>query len=1159
MSHSWPASAAAGATTAISPPPRRRWCRRLLLLAAVGLFLAVYLAPAVVAHTSLRNQLARTAAAGLDGTLTVGSVSLGWFTPVELRNVTLTDRQGRPVLIVPRIVTRRTLVGLLWDRTEWGEVVAEAPTVEIVCSPAGTNAEEVFRRLVQTSPGAVARRPSITLRVTGGRLTLHDATTGQPGEWGDLEATVRVPAQPDEPVTVQLSGSAPGRFMAELSFGETNRLRLAADGLAWENLSPLLGRWVPGLTAGGSGTAELTVSWNEQTASVEGTLAATDLRLSGSVLHGDTLRLAAARLPLRLSVSGPNLHVERAELASDLATIAFRGTLDTSGSWDRLLDRPGLKLEATVDLARLAGSLPRLLHVREGTEFRGGSLVVALESHATQSGTTWSGRLTTSALRAVRHGREIVWDSPVFVEFAGRVRPDEWPHIDRLVCRSEFLAVNARVGPGTVRAAANVHLDKLAARLADFVDLDGRTLDGQAHLWLTADRHPAGEFRAEGGIDLLGFVLGWGDATGWGWGEPELKGRWMAAGLWPDAGPPSVQSGRAVLSAAADELHVTLAEPVPDVWQPRSGRLDVRVCGELARWRNRLLPLVPALADYRVAGSATARGTVYLDDDGVRVSGLSLEVEGPRFRGAGLNLAEPKLTAAADIRFDRRTSTVTFDGLRLHSPPLSVADGRLVIESPPERPTIVSGQGACVTDLNRLGLTTGLFAVADGSQSLHGRGSGPLRFRRAAGVTTFAFALDVTDFALGRRAAPDWTEPALRLEAEGSYARPTDTLTITTARWERPGLAVTVSGTLGRFATTTEADLTGTLSYDLTRLTPRLREWLGESVTATGRGTRPVSLRGSLTPPAPPGRPSNPYAAVTAHLSLGWDSARLYGFELGPGELRVRLSDGVARANPVTATFGGGRVVLRPTAVLDPPPGVLTFAPGRVVDRARLTPEVLATALGYAVPALARANRVEGEVSLVLGDNRVPLTDPRQATAQGTLVLHRATATPGPVVAVVARLLGADSPTETLTLANDQAVPVRIAHGRVFHDNLTLKLGGSTVTTSGSVGFDGSLDLVAEVPVSGTLPGLKNAPLVAKALAGKRVAVPIRGTLDQPALDPQAFRAAVVKLAQETSRDVGRELLQRELEKMFPGGLPPLPPPAARPGGWLRPLLLPKK
>lgn len=1157
MSHPLPESAATGRT--VPAPPSARWWRRhrRLLLLSAGFVLAIYFAPAVVAHTSLCNRLARAAAAGLNGTLTVGSASLGWFAPVELRNVTLTDPRGRPVLVVPRVVTRRTLVGLLWDRTEWGEVVAEAPAVEIVCSPEGTNAEEVFRGLIQTPSVSGTARPAVTLRVTGGRLILRDATTDRSGEWGDLEATVRVPARRDEPVTVELNGSAPGRFTAELSLGDTNRLRLVAEGVAWENLSPLLGRWIPGLTAAGSGTAELTASWDRHAACIEGTVAATDLRLSGPVLHGDTLYLTAARLPLRLTVSGSTLRVERAELTSDLATATFRGSLDTSGSWEQLLDQPDLRLDATIDLARLAGCLPRLLHVREGTEFRGGSLTVTVEGRVTDQGTAWSGRLTTSALRAVRYGREIVWDSPVSVEFAARVRPDEWPHIERLICRSEFLAVNARLGPEMVRAAANVHLDKLAARLADFVNLAGRTLDGQAHVWLTADRQPGGEFRAEGGIDVQGFILGWGDQSGWG--EPELKGRLTAAGVWPDAGPPSVQSGRAVLIAAADELHITLSEPVPDVWQPRTGRLDVRLSGELARWRNRLVPLIPALADYRIAGVATGRGTIQLDDDGVRVTGLSLEVDGPRFQGAGLNLAEPKLTAAADVRMDRRSGSVSFDGLRLRSPPLSVADGQLVIESPPEGVMVVSGQGTCVTDLNRLGLTTGLFTVADGSQSLHGRGSGPFRFRRVAGVTTFALAWDVTDFALGRRAAPDWTEPALRLEAEGSYARPTDTLTITTARWERPGLAVTVSGTLGQFATTTEADLTGTIRYDLARLTPRLRQWLGEPVAATGRDTRPVSLRGSLTPPARPGRPSNPYAAVTAHLSLGWDSARLYGFELGPGELRVRLADGVARANPVTATFGGGRVVLQPTAVLDPPPGVLTFAPGRAVDRARLTPEALATALGYAVPAFAKANRVEGEVSLVVGDNRIPLADPRHATAQGTLILHRATATPGPVVAVVARLLGADSPTLTLTLANEQAVPVRVDHGRVFHDKLTLKLGGSTVATSGSVGFDGSLDLMVEVPVPGTLPGLKHAPLVAKALTGKRVAVPIRGTLDQPALDPQAFRAAVVKLAQEAARDVGRDWLQRELEKVFPGSPLPLPPPASRPGGWLRPLLPPKK
>jgi hypothetical protein len=274
-------------------------------------------------------------------------------------------------------------------------------------------------------------------------------------------------------------------------------------------------------------------------------------------------------------------------------------------------------------------------------------------------------------------------------------------------------------------------------------------------------------------------------------------------------------------------------------------------------------------------------------------------------------------------------------------------------------------------------------------------------------------------------------------------------------------------------------------------------------------------------------------AALNADVRLGWDSLHAYGFDVGRGELHGTLTNGVGRVNPITATFGGGKVTLQPTLRLDIVPGWVTFAKGKIVERAKLTPAVCASAVGYALPAIANAGKAEGEISIVLDDNRIPFADVNTAIVRGQLLIHKATVSPGPVVSEIAKILGADS--VTMTLANETTVPVRVDKGRVYHQNFTVKLGAYTVATSGSVGFDETLDLIADVPIPGGLPGIKNSPLLAKALTGKRVKVPIKGTLAKPALDPKLFQAAVAKLARDAATDVGKELLNKELEKLFPG------------------------
>ena len=138
---------------------------------------------------------------------------------------------------------------------------------------------------------------------------------------------------------------------------------------------------------------------------------------------------------------------------------------------------------------------------------------------------------------------------------------------------------------------------------------------------------------------------------------------------------------------------------------------------------------------------------------------------------------------------------------------------------------------------------------------------------------------------------------------------------------------------------------------------------------------------------------------------------------------------------------------------------VLTVKPGRLVDHAKLTPAALSQALGFALPAFANATKADGLVSFDAADTRVPLSNPDAAAVRGTLTVHSAAVTPGPIISEVATLLGVQQ--TTLTLPAEQAVPVQLENGRVYHDNFAVLLGQTTVTSSGSVGLGRSLALDA--------------------------------------------------------------------------------------------------
>ena len=1144
-------------TAASSPTPapvsrRRRWLRRLLPLVTL-LVLGTWFAPAIVANTGLRNRFARQALADVRGSVDVGGASLGWFSPVELRDVTIKDEAGRTLVSVPKITSQKTLLELARNQAEPGEFALEAPTVAVVCEKGTTNLEAAFAEHLKGDKPAGPTRTPVSIRVTGGTLTLTDGDTGKTASVEDIAATVTVPASRAEPVTAKLT-AATGKLGAEVSLGDSGSAKVVCVGFPLDALAPLVKRADPGLTLAGAATADLRVKWGRDALSVVGTASAKSFALSTPGFNGDTLRLDSADLPLDVELAGREVRVRKFDLACDAGTLSVAGTFDPEQA-EKLFAQSGVSVTANVDLARLAAKLPKLLRVKDGTEVREGKLEVKVASKADGAGAVWEGKVNASALKGVREGKPIAWEQPLNVEFAGRYAPGQLPTFDKLVVTSDFIAVNARTTPETVQAAANIYLHRLGTRLAEFIDLGGVALDGEASATLVGRREPDGTFSAAGGVELKNFAFT--DRAGKGLREPALKLQLSASGKAPANGPVELKTATVALTAAGDELHVSLLEPVSDLKKLASGAVDVRVGGDLARWKARAAA-VAKIPPYQMSGTLAASGKAQFAGERITVDRLTVGLTNIKFRGAGLNIDEPTAGAVGDLTFTRATESATLTKVTLTSAPLSVTSGTLAFEL--KDAVTVSGNGQCAVDLNRLGATVKLFADARGPDALYGRGTGPLRFRYASEATTFGGALDVTGFAYGPKDKFVWAEPALRLEVDGTYTESADSVSLAVAKLDRPGFVLDAKGSVAKITTTRDVNFTGTVRYDWAKLTPLAREFVGGNFTATGTGARDFVVNGQLSPAGaqvasalPPPEPKGPitlkapgasapkspaagpglFVAMNGEAALGWDSIKAYGFDIGAGELRAKMTKGVAAVAPVTATFCGGRVTLAPTVKLDTAPGEVLLAKGPVVERAKLTPQATAGALGYALPAIANAGQAEGEISASLEECRITLGDFTQTNAKGTLVIHKATVGASPVAAEVAKLLGAKA--TTMTLATEETVPVQVAGGRVHHQNFAFKVSGTTFRTSGSVGFDNTLDLVVDVPIPKELPALKNNPLLVKAVAGKVVKVPVRGTLSKPVIDPKAFEQAIVALAREGAKDVGKELLEKELNKLFPG------------------------
>ena len=179
--------------------------------------------------------------------------------------------------------------------------------------------------------------------------------------------------------------------------------------------------------------------------------------------------------------------------------------------------------------------------------------------------------------------------------------------------------------------------------------------------------------------------------------------------------------------------------------------------------------------------------------------------------------------------------------------------------------------------------------------------------------------------------------------------------------------------------------------------------------------------------------------------------------------------------------------------------------------------------LKYVAPMMADATRIDGQLSVDLAHAKIPVTEPKAGNVAGVVAVHRAQLRPGPLAdqflvpaAEIKSLLGKQAFNgeplgggRAFMTVDNQNIEFQMVEGRVYHRNMQIAVQDVIITTNGSVGFDQSIDMVAQIPLrdqwfsdTGVLRGLK----------GQVIQVPIKGTLEKPSLEKGAIRELAKKL-----------------------------------------------
>jgi hypothetical protein len=267
---------------------------------------------------------------------------------------------------------------------------------------------------------------------------------------------------------------------------------------------------------------------------------------------------------------------------------------------------------------------------------------------------------------------------------------------------------------------------------------------------------------------------------------------------------------------------------------------------------------------------------------------------------------------------------------------------------------------------------------------------------------------------------------------------------------------------------------------------------------------------------------------LTGDFGISWQHVKAYGADVGPADVRANLKGGRVAIDPIATSLNQGTLRLSPNIRIDPAPSELLLPAGPVIQNAKITPAMTASGLGYTLPLLANATTIEGELSLSLKGAKVPLDDAAKSQVEGVMMLHHAKVGPGPLITELLGILKTASPHSFI---RDNQVAFKVDKGRVYHDNLEILFSDNMkVRSTGSVGFDGSLNMIAEVPIPQRLLGNIKIP---PTLARQTIKLPITGTIERPRIDPRAMQDAIAQIGRDAAKDAAGSLLQKGLDKLL--------------------------
>jgi len=1070
-----------------APKPRRRLAGLLALALAIPVSAVLALPWGLGTRTGRLWLLGKANAALAPGRLDLAGLSFSWFGPTRLTGLVLRNAKGEGVVAAPRATWDRNLGQILFRRPDLGTLHLDRPEIHAERSPDGSI------DLYETLRPVIGKDPETSLRIEApdGRLRFRGEGVGEPVVADHAAVSITIAPRPG-PVTwrVRLAHGAPASTLEVVGRAEQTppRVELRVTGHDWPWSVTKGGLTVAGRLDGESHAVKASGRWQSRG---EATIRRFDA--AGTGLAGDRVRVDRVQGVWDLGETDAGWSVRRLELDSPLVTLRAGGAAPVAGAGAAGVG----EVTGRVDLAALAAQIPHALRLREGVSVETGTAEVRVATSRVEGVGVVDASAKVSDLRARDRGKPFTLRDPATL-VARLKRPGGTVVVERLSAETPYLRAEAR-GDLTrgVTWTATLDLAGLQRQLRELVDFGAADLAGKGTL--SGDYHAdAGRFRGRLTGDLRGLRI-----AGVGPAPVERDAVAMEARFDGPAADNGLPNGwaeaHARLTSGGVAAEVTAHAEGPNVTAVVSGPVD--------------LPERPARAEARVGAR--------WDGASVRLDPVVLTLA-PTDPGAGAST----LRLAARGRFDRSRGELT-----LAPAGEAARTGGIDLGADGVRVSGLTGSGGLRVDVGLVGDVAALAPwLRSAPEALRGRWSARGSGRPADDGLHLAARLDVEGLAWGTDRDRDGEPVGLAVRAlvprEGGRVDLSEL--VVKSRYATLDASGRVDDPGGRRL----AELTGTLTPDWGVMNAWLTAHVEPGARVAGE-PRAVRVKAPLD--------ATWRDALDGEVGVSLTAAEVYGLKIGAAEIALRARAGGLTVEPIDTTVNGGKLHVEAKVRTGELGTAVVLGPGSSLTGVQVNDEVSRRVLSFVAPVLNNATRVRGRVSAEVTEAVFPVGGEagRGTKVDGSVQFQDVEFVPGPATEQLFALFGrAEAPVWRL----DAPVLLTIADRRVYQKGLSIPVGKiSRVDLDGWVDFDRNLNVTASIPVLPSM--LADRPLLGDIAGDARIRVPIRGTVQKPELDREAFDLAL--------KDMGRSLLERGvgrgaaalLERMTRGRDPDAPPP----------------